>query len=218
MQHGLFDRTTLEAAIAVVPPHVPCLVRVEDDSATAIGRALDAGAEGRHRPADGDRKAGRACRGGGPFPAERPSLRRRDQATPSAGLHGRGFRRHCRRADDRDEDRTCQCCRDCGGEERGLRLHRNRRPRSFPRHATRQPRALQSLRDDPSRLPQGREPCGIFTMSPEAAAARMAEGYRMAVVANDVSAVGDAFSSRGRGLQGGARKEISAIHLAASSL
>jgi 2-dehydro-3-deoxyglucarate aldolase/4-hydroxy-2-oxoheptanedioate aldolase len=46
MQHGLFDRTTLEAAIAVVPAGVPCLVRVEDDSATAIGRALDAGAEG----------------------------------------------------------------------------------------------------------------------------------------------------------------------------
>src|SRR4051794_6370537 len=46
MQHGLFDRGTFEAAIGVVPPHVPCLVRVEDDSATAIGRALDAGAEG----------------------------------------------------------------------------------------------------------------------------------------------------------------------------
>ena len=39
------------------------------------------------------------------------------------------------------------------------------------------------------------KPCGIFTMSPEAAAARMAEGYRMSVVANDVSAVGDAFSN-----------------------
>src|ERR687894_734128 len=46
MQHGLFDRMTLEAALGSVPPEVPCLVRVEDDSATAIGRALDAGAEG----------------------------------------------------------------------------------------------------------------------------------------------------------------------------
>jgi 2-dehydro-3-deoxyglucarate aldolase/4-hydroxy-2-oxoheptanedioate aldolase len=38
-------------------------------------------------------------------------------------------------------------------------------------------------------------PCGIFTMSPEIAAARIAEGFWMSVVANDVSAVGDAFAS-----------------------
>ena len=36
----------LGAAIGSVPAEVPCLVRVEDDSATAIGRALDSGAEG----------------------------------------------------------------------------------------------------------------------------------------------------------------------------
>ncbi len=37
-------------------------------------------------------------------------------------------------------------------------------------------------------------PCGTFTMTAEAAAARTAEGYWMTVVANDVSAVGNAFS------------------------
>ena len=46
MQHGLFDRAGLEAAVGAAPPAVPCLVRVEDDGATVIGRALDAGAEG----------------------------------------------------------------------------------------------------------------------------------------------------------------------------
>jgi 2-keto-3-deoxy-L-rhamnonate aldolase RhmA len=46
LQHGLFERRDLEAAIAVVPPAIPCLVRIEDDSAAAVSRALDAGAEG----------------------------------------------------------------------------------------------------------------------------------------------------------------------------
>ena len=46
MQHGLFDRATLEAAIGCVPPNVPCLVRTADDTPAAIGTALDAGAEG----------------------------------------------------------------------------------------------------------------------------------------------------------------------------
>ncbi len=46
MQHGLFDRRDLEAAVGLCPPAVPCLVRAEDHSATAIARVLDAGAEG----------------------------------------------------------------------------------------------------------------------------------------------------------------------------
>jgi 2-keto-3-deoxy-L-rhamnonate aldolase RhmA len=46
MQHGLFDRRDLEAAIGCVPPSIPCLVRIEDDSPAAVSRALDAGAEG----------------------------------------------------------------------------------------------------------------------------------------------------------------------------
>ncbi len=46
LQHGLWDRAGLEAAVGACPPAVPCLVRVEDDSDTALARALDAGAEG----------------------------------------------------------------------------------------------------------------------------------------------------------------------------
>lgn len=46
MQHGLWDRRELEAAIGVVPGHTPVIVRVAENSATAIGMALDAGAEG----------------------------------------------------------------------------------------------------------------------------------------------------------------------------
>ena len=46
MQHGLWDRLSLEAAIGVTPSSVPVLVRVGENTAAAIGQALDAGAEG----------------------------------------------------------------------------------------------------------------------------------------------------------------------------
>lgn len=46
MQHGLWDRTGLEQAVGAVAPGTPTLVRVAENSAVAIGQALDAGAEG----------------------------------------------------------------------------------------------------------------------------------------------------------------------------
>lgn len=46
MQHGLWERRDLEAAIGVVPSAIPVIVRVAENSALAIGTALDAGAEG----------------------------------------------------------------------------------------------------------------------------------------------------------------------------
>ena len=46
MQHGLWERHALEAAIGIVPPSVPVIVRVAENTALAIGTALDAGAEG----------------------------------------------------------------------------------------------------------------------------------------------------------------------------
>ena len=46
LQHGLWERRDLEAAIGIVPHHIPVIVRVAENSALAIGTALDAGAEG----------------------------------------------------------------------------------------------------------------------------------------------------------------------------
>src|ERR1700761_6127078 len=46
LQHGLWERRELEAAIGVVPHDIPVMVRVAENSALAIGSALDAGAEG----------------------------------------------------------------------------------------------------------------------------------------------------------------------------
>ena len=46
MQHGLWERGDLEAAIGLVPHSIPVIVRVAENTALAIGTALDAGAEG----------------------------------------------------------------------------------------------------------------------------------------------------------------------------
>ena len=46
LQHGLWERRDLEAAIGITPPQIPVIVRVAENSALAIGTALDAGAEG----------------------------------------------------------------------------------------------------------------------------------------------------------------------------
>jgi 2-keto-3-deoxy-L-rhamnonate aldolase RhmA len=46
MQHGLWDRMSLETAVGVAAAHAAVLVRVAENSAVAIGQALDAGAEG----------------------------------------------------------------------------------------------------------------------------------------------------------------------------
>ena len=45
LQHGLWERRELEAAIGLVPPDIPVLVRTAENTAFAIGSALDAGAE-----------------------------------------------------------------------------------------------------------------------------------------------------------------------------
>src|SRR5882724_9792468 len=45
-QHGLFDRVTLEHAVGLVSARVPVLVRTADASAISISQALDTGAEG----------------------------------------------------------------------------------------------------------------------------------------------------------------------------
>ncbi len=45
-QHGLWDRSALEAGIGALRGATPSLVRVAENSAAAIGPALDAGADG----------------------------------------------------------------------------------------------------------------------------------------------------------------------------
>ena len=85
MQHGLFDRATLEAAIGCVPSEVPCLVRTADDTSVSIGTALDAGAEGVIVPlVESARQAAAAARKSNSRPAPQQEPRRLHMALRNA--------------------------------------------------------------------------------------------------------------------------------------
>lgn len=194
MQHGLFDRASLEAAIATVPPAVPCLVRVQDDTPAAIGCALDAGAEGIIVPlvetAKQAQSAAAACHyppkghrsGGGIRPL-------RDFATYYAVADKaiavgvmietkKGVENAKAIAAAKDVDFVFIGTGDLAlslGTAPGSEAHT---------------RACRSVLDA---CRKAGTPCGIFTLEAESAAQRIADGYRMSIVANDVSAIGDYF-------------------------
>jgi len=194
MQHGLFDRTTLEAAIAVVPPGVPCLVRVEDDSAMAIGRALDAGAEGVIVPlVESGRQAAKAAaaahfppkghRSGGGI---RP-LRQAGYMSTAADNVAVGVMIETKAGLTNAEAIAAAKNVDfvfIGTGDLALSLG------TQPGSAAHSKACAQILRG----CRKAKTPCGIFTMNAEAAAARIAEGFWMSVVANDVTEVGNAFA------------------------
>ncbi|MBN9062731.1 MAG: hypothetical protein BGP06_15860 [Rhizobiales bacterium 65-9] len=46
MQHGLWDRLSMENAIGATPSDIPVMIRIAENTPLAIGQALDAGAEG----------------------------------------------------------------------------------------------------------------------------------------------------------------------------
>jgi 2-dehydro-3-deoxyglucarate aldolase/4-hydroxy-2-oxoheptanedioate aldolase len=195
MQHGLFDRNALEAAVCAVSAHVPCLVRVEDDSAAAIARALDAGAEGvivplvetgrqaaaaasaAHYPPKGHRS------GGGIRPLRQPGYMGAAAEAIAVGVMietTKGVANAKEIAAAKDVDFVFIGTGD-------LALSLGVAPGSA-KHERACKTVLKACRT-------AETPCGIFTMRPEIAAARIAEGYALTVVANDVSAVSDAFFS-----------------------
>ena len=193
MQHGLFDRMTLEAALGSVSAEVPCLVRVEDDSATASGRALDAGAEGVIVPlvetAAQAEAAAAACHyppkgyrsGGGVRPL-------RDFAAYTAAAAdaiavgvmietARGVENAEAIAAARNVDFVF-----IGTGDLALSLGT---PPGSEDHSKACARILEACR-------RAGTPCGTFTFGPEAAAAKIAEGFWLTVVLNDISAMSGA--------------------------
>ncbi len=194
MQHGLFDRTSLEAAVAAVPSSLPCLVRVEDDSAPAVGRALDAGAEGVIVPlVESGRQAAKVAAaahfppkghrsGGGIRPLRHPGYMATAADNVAVGVMietRAGLANAAAVAAAKDVDFVFIGTGD-------LALSLATQPGSAA-HSKACDAILRACR-------KAKTPCGIFTMNAEAAAARIAEGYWMSVVANDVSAVGGAFA------------------------
>lgn len=195
LQHGLWNRRELEAAIGIVPANIPVIVRVAENSPQAITTALDAGAEGIMVPLIEEEAAAtravRACKyppagirsGGG----VRPLL---DFATYAKGAEqiavllmiettaGLANARAIARVDGVDMIfvGTGDLALSLGVSSSDQAPHR------------------QACADILNICHETARPCGIFTSSIEMAGARRAEGYRMVVAANDFGVVASGFS------------------------
>lgn len=194
MQHGLWERGTLEAAIGLTAP-VPVLVRVADDSATAISTALDAGAEGVIVPlVESRRQARRAVRrarfpgagvrsGGGVRPlADFPGYHRAAERRTVVAVMietEKGLRNARRIASTPGVDLVF-----IGTGDLALSLG------VFPAFDQ---RMLTACAEIHAACRKSWTPCGIFTPTAEMAGLRTGHGYRMVVVANDIDVVASGF-------------------------
>jgi 2-keto-3-deoxy-L-rhamnonate aldolase RhmA len=197
MQHGLFDRMALEAAIGAVPSDVPCLVRIEDHSDAAIGRALDAGAEGLLVPlietADQAARAAAASHypprghrsGGGVRPLLDFAVYRKvvdDAVTVGVMIEtAAGARNAAEIAAAEFVDFVFIGTGD-------LALSLSGGLKTGKAHETACRKIFEACEATG-------KACGIFTRDAAAARKRAAEGYWMSVVANDIGAVRGAFDS-----------------------
>ena len=195
MQHGLFDRLTLEAAIGAVPANVPCLVRVEDHSAAAIGRALDAGAEGLLIPlvetAEQAAEVAAACHyppvgqrsGGGVRPLRDFGAYR---AVADRAITVGVMIETAKGADNAAAIAAAEQVDFVFIGTGDLALSLGGKLGRTDGHAAACAAIFEACTG-------AGKPCGTFTTSAEDAAARSADGYWMTVVANDISATRSAF-------------------------
>lgn len=197
LQHGLWERRELEAAIGIVPPGVSALVRVAENSPLAIGSALDAGAEGVIVPlVESAEAAASAVR----------SSRYPPRGVRSAGgvrpLHD--FAGYVRAAESivtiaMIETRAGLAQAGAIAATEGidmvfigsgdLALSLGVAP-AHAEHAA----ACAGIRDASA---SAGLPCGIFTAGAQEALARRAEGYRMVVVATDLGVASRGFDAAG---------------------
>jgi 2-keto-3-deoxy-L-rhamnonate aldolase RhmA len=204
MQHGLFDRAGLETAIGVVPADIPCLVRVEDDTPAAIGRALDAGAEGVivplvetvaqakavaaacHYPPKGRRS------GGGVRPlADFAAYIAAADAAITVGVMietKKGIENAEAIAGTAGIDFVFIGTGDLAlsiGAELGSKAH---------------DRACAKILKASGKA---KKPCGIFSLNAESAVERAGQGYWLTIAANDISAMQGAFNEAAEALKKG---------------
>jgi kynurenine formamidase/2-keto-3-deoxy-L-rhamnonate aldolase RhmA len=197
-QHGLFDRTTLEHAVGLVSSRVPVMIRTTDASAIAISQALDTGAEGVIVPLIETDTQAAAAVSAARFP-------------PHGSRSGGGvrplnadFARYYAAANDRtvvgvmiETQRGVNNASAIaatpgidfvliGTGDLAISLG------GFPNVDDRHEKACRAVFDA---CKAAGVPCGIFTMSAEAAAKRRLEGYAFVTVANDIDVVSRGFKS-----------------------
>jgi 2-keto-3-deoxy-L-rhamnonate aldolase RhmA len=197
MQHGLWDRVSLERAVGAVAAGTPALVRVAENSAAAIGQALDTGAEGVIIPLIEDGGEAAQAVASARFPPQ--GRRSGGGVRPLAG----GFLDYYASANERTvvgvmietvrgADHAAGIARTPGLDfvligTGDLLLSIGGGDDGVARREEACRRILQACRDAGT-------PCAIYTPTVEEAITRVREGYAMVVAANDVAVVSQSFS------------------------
>jgi 2-keto-3-deoxy-L-rhamnonate aldolase RhmA len=195
VQHGLWDRSNLEAAVGAVAPTTSALVRVAENTALVIGQALDTGAEGVIVPLIEDGDAATRAVAAARFPPQ--GHRSGGGVRPLAS----GFMDYCGIANERTVvgvmietargvENASAIARTPGVDfvligTGDLALSLGAASKTAHGDACR--KVLQVCRD-------AGIPCAIFTTSVDDAVARVRDGYAMVVAANDIAVVTSGFS------------------------
>jgi len=206
LQHGLWTPPALAAAVGFLPAGVPAIGRVAENSAAAIGTALDCGLETVLVPlVDGPEEAAAAVSharfppegtrsGGGvrPLLAGFPAYVAAARARTGVGVMietvaGVAAAAAIARTPGLDFVFI-------GTGDLALSLG------AFPTPDDRLAAACAAVL---AACRAAGVPCGIFTSTAEDAAARLAEGYAMAVAANDIDVVKNGFSAALAGFREG---------------
>jgi 2-keto-3-deoxy-L-rhamnonate aldolase RhmA len=194
VQHGLWDRASLEAAVGAVTPGTSALVRVAENTAVAIGQALDTGAEGVIVPLVEDTAEAARAVAAARFPPQ--GHRSGGGVRPLAS----GFLDYCAIANERTVlgvmietargvESASAIARTPGVDfvligtgDLALSLGAGGERRDAACRAV-----LQACRDAGT-------PCAIFTPTADDAITRAREGYAMVVAANDIAVVSAGFA------------------------
>jgi 2-keto-3-deoxy-L-rhamnonate aldolase RhmA len=197
MQHGLWDRASLECAVGTVATGTSALVRVADNTAVSIGQALDTGAEGVIVPLIETSAEAAHAVAAARFPPQ--GRRSGGGVRPLAG----DFLDYCTSANERTVvgvmietargvDNASAIAQTPGVDfvligTGDLALSLGASEDHAARHEDSCRRVLQACRD-------AQIPCAIFTATVEQAIARAREGYAMVIAANDIAVVSRGFS------------------------
>ena len=196
LQHGLWDRLGMEAAFGLAS-NTPTLARVADGSATAIGQALDAGADGVLVPLVETTEQAQAAVAAAHYPPH--GHRSGGGVRPLA----RGFATYVARAADTVVGVMIETAAGVANAEAiaatpdldfvfigtgDLALSLGCFPEIDDRHEAACTRVLAACR-------AAGVPCGIFTTSAAEASRRRHEGYAMVVVANDIGIAAAGFAA-----------------------
>ncbi len=198
VQHGLWDRQTIEYAAGAAVQHAPVLVRTAENSPIAIGQALDAGAAGVIVPLIEDEREAAAAvaaarfpphgarSAGGVRPLSRSFVHYYEQANANTVVGvmietGRAVQNAAAIAATPGIDFVL-----IGSGDLAISLG------IFPKPDARHEQACRAVLEA---CKATGVPCAIFTNTIDAAIQRRREGYALVVVANDIDVLKSGFSA-----------------------